>query len=585
MEGGGDVITLRQHQKDALTMASRYISGEWSFKTRPVATTYITPGAGKTGMSHVYASALIAAGLINRVVIVAPRKSLVTQTIDAWQTSRFGEPRRLVNVTGASLAEGLHLSEFGAVTTYQAVAKNSASADCVSYIAGADTLLILDEPHHMRMGGVGAESAWFDAVAPMASRARHTLLMSGTMYRHDGQRIPLAAYDANGSIAPDITYTRRQALGEHAVLPIEITRIPADVVYGKGDREFSVSLSDASPTEQAPALRTALEMASYRDEKILDFLREHALYRKGCPGSAAIVVVHTQKTARHVAALARRVLGLDIALAISDDDGAHGAIAAFRKGYGPHVLVTVGMAYEGLDAPHATHLALFTAIRSSPWLTQASARVTRFNPDFGPWESQRAHITAPDDPAMRAHWEGMLAEEKPERVPEVGPLGPPVERAEDRKEAERVTAIDAAPLPARYSDDEGEVPDAPGIRWLRTISPLYGKMPPRRAASVVQVLQRMGFKPGVTGLRVHIGRSAASSALVPTHLSDKANRFSTVARQAIAFADMVLDCRATRGAISDDEIATRAAEFRERMLAIGIPKRDLGTITGPEVAA
>ena len=40
------------------------------------------------------------------------------------------------------------------------------------------------------------------------------------------------------------------------------------------------------------------------------------------------------------------------------------------------MLVTVAMAYEGLDAPEVAGVAALTHIRSRPWLEQMLARVT-----------------------------------------------------------------------------------------------------------------------------------------------------------------------------------------------------------------
>ena len=63
-------------------------------------------------------------------------------------------------------------------------------------------------------------------------------------------------------------------------------------------------------------------------------------------------------------------------------------------------LVTVGMAYEGLDAPKTTHLIILTPIRSRPWIEQVIARATRYDRHGGRWEDQEARIYVPDDYKM-----------------------------------------------------------------------------------------------------------------------------------------------------------------------------------------
>src|SRR4051794_585381 len=65
------------------------------------------------------------------------------------------------------------------------------------------------------------------------------------------------------------------------------------------------------------------------------------------------------------------------------------------------ILVTVAMAYEGLDNPAITYIACLTHIRSYPWIEQMVARATRYDPEAGPWELQSAHIFVPDDQKMQ----------------------------------------------------------------------------------------------------------------------------------------------------------------------------------------
>src|SRR5262249_34472194 len=84
-------------------------------------------------------------------------------------------------------------------------------------------------------------------------------------------------------------------------------------------------------------------------------------------------------------------------------------------GHEGDVLVTVGMAYEGLDVPSATHLVCLSDTRSAPWLEQAFARVTRFNPRCGvELERQCAYIYVPDDLRMREFIDRIMEEQEEE---------------------------------------------------------------------------------------------------------------------------------------------------------------------------
>ncbi|MFH1155154.1 MAG: helicase-related protein, partial [Pseudomonadota bacterium] len=62
-----------------------------------------------------------------------------------------------------------------------------------------------------------------------------------------------------------------------------------------------------------------------------------------------------------------------------------------------NVLVTIAMAYEGLDVPQVTHICCLTQIRSTPWIEQMVARAVRIDKEAGPYSSQRAHVFAPRD--------------------------------------------------------------------------------------------------------------------------------------------------------------------------------------------
>jgi superfamily II DNA or RNA helicase len=76
-------------------------------------------------------------------------------------------------------------------------------------------------------------------------------------------------------------------------------------------------------------------------------------------------------------------MGLPALIATSkDDDEAATNIDRFKglKKPASDILVSVGMAYEGLSVPEATILACLTHIRSVPWLEQCFARLNRLAP-------------------------------------------------------------------------------------------------------------------------------------------------------------------------------------------------------------
>ena len=115
-----------------------------------------------------------------------------------------------------------------------------------------------------------------------------------------------------------------------------------------------------------------------------------------------LVVAHDQINARRYADILRSWVpsgqGSTVQLATSDERDAHETLARFRLTIEPSVLVTVAMAYEGLDAPEVAVVAALTHIRSRAWLEQMVARATRIDPHGGPYAAQRATVFHPDDP-------------------------------------------------------------------------------------------------------------------------------------------------------------------------------------------
>jgi superfamily II DNA or RNA helicase len=111
------------------------------------------------------------------------------------------------------------------------------------------------------------------------------------------------------------------------------------------------------------------------------------------------VVANIDDAKRYVDHLKTR--GIKAAIATSDDSAlATRNINKFKEidtKSSVGCLVTVAMAYEGLDVPPITHIACLTHIRSKPWIEQMIARATRFDAPAGDWEEQMAYIYVPDD--------------------------------------------------------------------------------------------------------------------------------------------------------------------------------------------
>ena len=258
-------------------------------------------------------------------------------------------------------------------------------------------------------------AGWSAAIEPLLACAAIRLLLSGTLERADGRRILWLPYRRSGGgrqevdlAAPGwavVGYSRARALAERAVLPVSFGALDGEASWlgpepeGGGERPHlgphrlrSVAPNEATRPALFTALRTGFAEALLRRAfEATRSLRAERRARLGLPpGEAArglgklLVVAPDQAQARRYLDVLRcwvpPAQAGTMALAVSEERGAHETLAAFRLTPEPSVLVTVAMAYEGLDAPEVAVVAALTHIRSRPWLEQMVARATRVDP-------------------------------------------------------------------------------------------------------------------------------------------------------------------------------------------------------------
>ena len=491
---------LRDHQRRILAIA-RAIAGGAEAQDLLAA---VTPGGGKSLLPVLMAHELIEAGIVERVCWVVPRDSLRLQAEEAFADPLWRQALgHRVSVRAAENAPDPCRGLQGYVTTYQGVA---AAPDLhLAEFQRHRTLLVVDELHHLpalaeldpggRARGEGEAvdeaAAWSAALLPLLECARVRLLLSGTLERADGRRILWLPYRRGSKAATRevdleapgwavVGYSRAQALAEKAVLPVTFGALdgeaswlePADAT-GARPQVGPHRLSGSHPAETTrPALFTALRtgFAEALLEEAFRATRRVRAERRAAmglpPGAVArglgklLVVAPDQAQARrYLDALRRRVPGTQaesLRLATSDERDAHETLAAFRLRPEPSILVTVAMAYEGLDAPEVAVVAALTHIRSRPWLEQMVARATRVDPRAGPYEVQQALVFHPDDPFFgQFRWrmeEEQGTRAKAPKPPRQGVL--PLwlrERMEEARERDAIVPLESNALALRLS--------------------------------------------------------------------------------------------------------------------------------------
>lgn len=255
-------------------------------------------------------------------------------------------------------------------------------------------LLVVDEVHHAKREQNDHVNKLYAAIEKLPFDVR--LLMTGTLETNDSTFIYGVPYQQEGrAFRPDlfafegrvIQYSRADALSEKAIVPMEFHRHDGPVAWQSGEELKQVRLSDADWENESQAILTALQTQLADD--LLHSCVEH--WKKH--GDQLLVLALNQHEARRLKRNLRQK-NINAEVAISDKRDSCLSIERFREKK-VECLVTVAMAYEGLDVPSVTHLAVLTGYRSVPWLLQAFARAWRAN-----GSKDRCWAFVPDDPKM-----------------------------------------------------------------------------------------------------------------------------------------------------------------------------------------
>jgi hypothetical protein len=254
-------------------------------------------------------------------------------------------------------------------------------------------ILMLDEFHHIAEG-----SKWHKAIRPLVDSATLVVKASGTLSRGDGQRIAFMDYDRGEPVLENlttrrvITYSRSTAIADGAILPVRFNLVDGTSEWEEMDGHHNTSA--LSGEESAKALFTALR-TEFADHLLDAAVKEYAEISYNYREAKLLVVAPDIKIAKtYYDYLARR--GLPSRIATSDDTPqARKNIEDYKRG-AFSIIVTVAMAYEGLNVPQISVICCLSHIRSVPWLEQCFARANRIAPG-----KETAIVYAPADWAFK----------------------------------------------------------------------------------------------------------------------------------------------------------------------------------------
>ena len=414
-------MRLRSHQRLVQERARAIAIGE---EHDPRIFLHAIPGAGKSLCVPIFANELEKA-TDKRVPVIwaAPRLSLQYQ---ASGTMEEGFGRGEWQIADRLGLRGKH----GFATNYQAIACNvQATVDAIEKMDG-QPLLVADEIHHLSdmtrwsEDSMQAQPAWtesFEAVyRAVEAKNGHFLFMSGTPFRQNRMPVWGAPYKtpetdprkrarANSLVKyldidydNYVLYGRETAIEEQALCRVKWFSIDGEAQFAGDGGALSERklLSELDPKHQAQYLRAFLHEESFDScmkpilEQAVENWRAYRAKEPGQRDAQLLVTAASQESARII----RDWLieqGIKTGLAISDEAKSLSVIKAYRN-VEFEALVTVAMAYEGMDAPKCTHLVHLGLYRSVPWLTQCIARAWRAGQPLKP----HCVLFTPADPLM-----------------------------------------------------------------------------------------------------------------------------------------------------------------------------------------
>lgn len=372
-------FNLRYHQQKIVDCCREILEGE---EIKEIVLS-VTPGGGKSFVPVILAENLIPQ-IADRICWVVPRNALKYQGEDEFADPKWETAKRIRAAdNGSDLSRGLD----GYVTTYQAIGQNPECHE--AEFKRHKYILFLDECHHVAEG-----SEWHKALEPLVRNSVLVVKASGTLSRGDGNKIAFMPY-SNGRVDLSgtadrrvIVYGRNRAIADKAILPVEFRTVDGDAEWEEQDG--SKGNSKLSGEESAKALFTALrtEFADYLlDSALAEFQKMRTEYENA---KMLVVAPNIEIAKAYWSHLAGS--GYETRIATSEDTPlARKNLDDFKAGK-YRILVTVAMAYEGLNVPEVSVICCLSHIRSVPWLEQCFARANRLAPG-----KKRAIVFAPAD--------------------------------------------------------------------------------------------------------------------------------------------------------------------------------------------
>ncbi len=384
------------------------------------------PGAGKTICASVVAQRLFEAGMIDRVIVIAPRTTVVNQWADEF---KFVTGRPMLKITGADEEPENYGVDLCA--TWSAI---QGSLDGLQAVCRQDrTLVICDEHHH-----AARAAAWGDGADGAFADAKYSLILTGTPIRSDGKESVWLAYDDQGLIdhpeGGSYTLSYGEAVDLEYCRPITFHRHEGKFSVTLDDGE-NISVSGTEDTDFSPALKRirglqqaldyyklactpkylasgAADPDSYQANMLQWCIDKLNDLRLRMPEAGGLVIAPNIPVAEYMAELLELLDGEKPVVVHNQVANPEGKITAFRNSK-KRWIVSVAMISEGVDIQRLRVLAYLPNAQTELSFRQAMGRVVR---NFGPQDDSRAYVVMPTHRIFEEYARRVEAEMSPAKL-------------------------------------------------------------------------------------------------------------------------------------------------------------------------
>lgn len=365
-------MELRNWQQQALTLL---IHDHLNGVNKQIYFIVAGVGSGKTTFSCVTTKRLFDLKFYSKAFFVSPQRSVRQGFVNT--AAKFG--MQLNYVMDSAYPEVIFDQFDGVAVTYAGLNSLSTFQDYID----EDTIIILDEPHHLAENkNRGTTSGWYDSALKLFKQAGLIILMTGTPYRSDeDETIPFATYKQTGLmqvLQSDYYYSYGQAVRDGVVAECKFIPCYGRGMYIHGGIEYAFDLEAMDPNEDEPkVLKTLLEPSTdFVAGMINQAVRKLEEIRTEENNYGGLIVAKDKHHARQIYDYMVSTYGLKPALVLNDEGDGLKIINQFQE-ESRKWIIAIKMVSEGTDIPRLKVCCYLSNVRTMLFFVQVKGRIVR----------------------------------------------------------------------------------------------------------------------------------------------------------------------------------------------------------------